>query len=276
MIQIGNFNRLQVLDIAAEGVLLDGLEDGEICLPARMAPDHCRSGDFLDVFVYCDSEDRLVATTETPFATVGEFAALQVVSKEPFGAFLDWGLPKELFLPFREQTREIRVGQIVVVFIYLDKSARISASMRVEKYVDRTRPDFHEGDEVDLLITNQTDLGHKALVNGRYLGILYANEVFQKLEYGENRPGFIKKIREDGKIDLSLARTGHEGSKDVGASLLDLLEKEGGFFPVNDTSSTETIYDLLGVSKKKFKMAVGGLLKKKLIAFEKNGIKLVT
>lgn len=273
MIRIGNSNELSVMEVDADGVHLDGGEDGEILLPRAVAPPECQAGDSLGVFVYYDSNDRLTATTKTPLAKVGEFAHLRINSMQPIGAFLDWGLPKDLFLPFREQTRELSVGQFVIVYLYIDSSGRISASMRTDKYIDEKPGYYRDGQRVDLFITSETDLGYKAIINGRHLGVLYANEVFRPLVHGERIAGYVKKIREDGKIDLMLTQTGHKDAEDIGERILSLLEQEEGFLPLDDKTSAEIIYETFGVSKKKFKMALGGLLKKGLVRFEAGGIK---
>ena len=271
---IGRRNQLKVLEVSVSGVYLDAGEGEEICLPTREATVNCQVGSMLDVFVYRNSEDLLIATLEKPFAMVDEFASLQVTAIQEVGAFLNWGLPKELFLPFREQTRHLEVGDLVSVFLYLDKSHRISASMRIEKYIDRTPGNYQEGEGVQLFIASETDLGFKAIINGRHLGVLYRNEIFQSLRVGQWCPGYIKKIREDGKIDLSLQQEGNKDSGEIGRKILILLEMRGGFLPVGDKASAEVIYDLFGISKKKYKMAIGSLYKKQLITIDDDGIRL--
>lgn len=274
MVEIGRLNKLKVLKKVEFGVFLDGQEDGEILLPLRSAPESCEIDEEIEVFIYRDSEDRLVATTETPFAQLGEFASLRVKALEKVGAFLDWGLPKDLLLPFSEQTRDLCAGQYVLVYLYLDKSDRICASMRLDRHIDKTPGDYEEEQTVDLLIAAKTDLGFKAIVNGRHWGMLYSNEVFTHLEIGQRTKGIIKTIRPDGKIDLSLQKLGHKGSDDIGEKILALLKARGGFLEINDKTAAETIYQLFGVSKKKYKMALGGLYKKRLITIQDNGIKL--
>lgn len=274
MVQIGQFNKLRVLKHADFGVFLDGGDDGEILLPLRDMPEVCEVGDELEVFVCYDSEDRLIATTRTPKAQVGQFAHLMVKSIENVGAFLDWGLLKDLFLPFSEQTRALRMGHFVVVYVYLDKSGRISASMRIDRYIDKERGDYKEGDEVNLLVAAQTELGYKAIINNRHWGVIYGNEIFQNIEIGTRTKGFIKKLREDGKIDLTLQKLGHAGSDDIGEKILEALRDNGGYLPLNDKAAAEIIYDMFGVSKKKYKMALGGLYKKRLITVHDDGIRL--
>ena len=273
MLEIGRFNQLEILKHVDFGVYLEGGEDGEILLPLRETPKDCKIGDILDVFICYDSEDRLIATTQEPFAQVGEFACLEVVSLENVGAFLNWGLPKDLFLPFRERTRSLKIGQTVVVFLYLDNTDRICASMRLDKFVETEPGQYKEAEAVELFIAAQTDLGFKAIINGAHWGMIYNNEIFQPLEHGQKLSGFIKKIREDGKIDLSLQNLKSESSQDLGQKIMTLLESEGGFLPVNDKTPAEKIYQLFGVSKKKYKIALGGLYKKRLITVEDEGIR---
>ncbi|MGZ3776014.1 MAG: CvfB family protein, partial [Pseudobdellovibrionaceae bacterium] len=274
MVQIGQLNKLKVIKHVDFGVYLDGGNEGEILLPLRDMPDSCEVGDLVEVFICYDSDDRLIATTHIPFAMVGEFAHLKVKAKESVGAFLDWGLPKDLFLPFAEQTRELRIGHYVVVYIYLDKSDRISASMRLDRYIDKEPVQYSAGEAVDLMIAARTDLGFKAIINNRHWGILYENEVFQKIDIGQKLKGFIKKIRDDGKVDLSLSKIGYAAAEDIAEKILSTLQAKGGFLNITDKTSPETIYKLFGVSKKKYKMALGGLYKKRLISIDEDGIRL--
>lgn len=276
MIEIGNWNNLKSLKKTEFGVFFDGGDDGEILLPKRYVPQDFNIGDSLDVFICFDSEDRMVATTQAPKVKVNEFGLLKVVSTTNHGAFLDWGLPKDLFLPFAEQTKPPRVGENVVVFVYTDKSDRLSASMRLERYISKEDINYTEGQAVKIRPYSKTDLGYKSIVEGRHLGMLFDNEVFQDLIYGEEISAFIKKVRPDGKLDLGLQiKTGHKAADDIGPRILELLEKGNGFLEVNDKTSAEKIYDLFGVSKKKYKIALGGLYKKRLITIEEDGIRLV-
>lgn len=276
MIQVGKFNRLKVLKHVDFGIYLDGGDDGEILLPLRYMPENCEVGDEVDVFICFDSDDRLMATTEKPKAMVGDFALLKVVATTPVGAFLDWGLPKDLFLPFAEQTRALRVGQEILVYIYVDKSDRLSASMRLERNIEKTDANYKEGQPVNLIIAGRTDLGFKAIIENRHWGVLYGNEVFMPLHQGQRIPGYIKKMRDDGKIDLSLQQTGHKSAaEDVGPKILNLLKERNGFLAINDKTPPEEIYRLFGVSKKKYKIALGGLYKQRLISVDDDGIRLV-
>lgn len=277
MVQIGKMNRLKVVKHVDFGVFLDGGEDdGEILLPLRYMPEQCEIDDEVDVFICYDSEDRLMAATEKPKGMVGEFVNLKIVNTGNVGAFLDWGLPKDLFLPFAEQTRPLRAGQEVLVYIYVDKSERLSASMRIERHLEHSGAPYKDGDEVSLIIAGQTDLGYKAIIEGKYIGVLYRNEVFKELHQGQHIKGFIKKMREDGKIDLALSmKTGHKAAEDIGPQVIEKLEREGGYLPINDKTSADVIYDMFGVSKKKYKIAIGGLYKKRLITIDDDGIRLL-
>jgi uncharacterized protein len=205
---------------------------------------------------------------------VGDVVQLTVASLQPIGAFLDWGKEKDLFLPFSEQTRELQEGDQVIVRVYVDNNQRSCASMKVEKFLEKHPGELQVGDSVKLLILSRTDLGFKAAINSSHLGMLYHNEIFRPIRVGLDLDGFIQRIREDGKIDLCLQQPGHRGAEEIGQRILDLLETRGGFLAVSDNSSPEVISDLFGVSKKKFKMALGGLYKKKLITLDDKGIGL--
>ncbi len=276
MADIGKINTLKAVRGAEFGVYLDGGDSGEILLPNKFVPENCTKGDELEVFVYGDSEDRLVATTEKPYAMAGDFAFLKVHSVNDIGAFLDWGLPKHLLVPFREQKVKMEAGKSYVVFVYLDEqSKRMCASSRLDRFLKPEDGDFETGQEVDLLLVSLTDLGYNAIVNGAKWGILYHNEVFQVLRQGDRVKGYIKKLREDGKIDLSLQKQGYAGVKDVTTTILEIIRARGGFIDVTDKSDPELIYELFGMSKKTYKKAIGALYKHRLITIEENGIKIV-
>lgn len=274
MVEIGRTNSLRVVKEVEFGIYLDGEDLGEILMPKRYIPKGCKLDDLVEAFVYMDSEDKIIATTEKPRAEVGEFACMKVVDVAEMGAFLDWGLPKDLLVPFREQKEKMSQGQDYVVFVYLDNSDRIAASSRLDRFLSKEPPSLQEGDEVDLLIFEETDMGYKAIVNGSHGGVLYANEVFQKLEMGQQARGFIKKIRDDGKIDLCLQKAGHERTDEVSLRILEALRKQGGFIYVTDKSLPKVINTLFGCSKKTYKKAIGGLYKKRLITIEDKGIRL--
>jgi predicted RNA-binding protein (virulence factor B family) len=275
MAEIGKINNLKIVKEVDFGIYLDGGEHGEILLPSRYVPENCKVDEFLSVFIYLDSEDRFIATTEKPYAMVGDFALLKVVSVGSVGVFLDWGLPKDLMVPFREQSPNMEEGKSYMVKIYVDKkSNRIAATTRLDRYLDNEPACFLAGEEVELRICNQTDIGYKTIINNTHWGVLYSNEVFQPLKSGQVTKGYIKKVRDDTKIDLSLHKPGYEKVDDITETILNVLKQKGGFLPVTDKSTPETIYKLFGVSKKTYKKAIGAIYKKKLITIENDGIKL--
>jgi predicted RNA-binding protein (virulence factor B family) len=270
-IALGKFNILEVTKSVNFGLYLDGGNDGEILLPKRYAPDDCMLGDFLNVFVYLDSEERLVATTQTPLAQVGEFAYLEVAWVNEYGAFLNWGLMKDLFVPFREQTVKMQVGHKYVVYVYVDeKSYRIVASAGIDRYLSKEPSPYQVGDEVDILIFRRTDLGFNAVIENRFVGLLYEKEVFRPLQTGMKLTAYIKQVREDHKIDLTLQKTGVANIKDFSDTLLQYLKDNGGTALFNDKSQAEDIYRAFGVSKKTFKKAIGDLYRKRLIVLDNN------
>ncbi len=276
MIQIGKINTLEVIKNVEFGVYLEGDEYGEILLPNKYVPKNTEDGDELDVFIYFDSEDRIIATTEKPYAMVGEFAFLKVVSLSSFGAFLDWGLMKDLLVPFREQKQKMIKGKSYIVYIYLDKkSDRIAASSKIHKYYSKYAHNFQLDDEVELLICEKTDIGYNCIINGTHPGLLYTTEVFQTLKPGQQTKGFIKKLRDDNKIDLCLQKSGYEKIDEISQKVLDTLIKEGGTVSVGDKSSPEIIYEMFGVSKKSYKKAIGALFKNRKITIEEKGIRLI-
>jgi len=275
MAQIGRINKLKIKRMRDYGAHLDGGESGDILLPKTQVPKKCRPGDEVEVFVYMAGTGRLRATTQKPDATVGQFAKLRVKANTSSGAFLDWGLPKDLLVPKREQLAKMEEGRSYIVFVFLDeKSSRITASAKLDKFLSQQPPDYDEGDAVDLIIYDRTDLGYKALVNHAYGGMVYKNEVFQKLFIGQQLKGYIKKIRDDHKIDLSLQQSGYQRVDDISRTILNALKSHGGRIAVTDKSPPEDVYALFGVSKKTFKKAIGALYKKRRITIDANGIKL--
>ncbi|MDB6125777.1 MAG: GntR family transcriptional regulator [Pedosphaera sp.] len=274
---IGRRNTLSVVREAAPGLFLDGGELGEILLPGRYIERGVAPGDKLDVFVYLDSEDRLVATTEIPFAMVGEFAHLRVISVNlRIGAFLDWGLAKDLLLPFREQETPVRAGQRVIAYIYLDqKSNRIVATTRLYRHLNRRAPNYREGQAVEFLITGSTPLGYNAIVENAHQGLLYHDKLSAPLAVGQNLKGFIRTIRSGGKLDLSLDASGYKRVASLTDQIVQALERNGGRLGFDDGSSPETIREAFGTSKKAFKQALGALYKARRISFESPGIKLL-
>ena len=277
MATIGKRNTLTVLRESKSGVHLDGGEHGGILLPNRYVPREVAIGDRLEVFVYRDSEDRLVATTETPRATIGEVAALKVISiNRQVGAFLDWGLAKDLLLPFREQTGPVQVGQDVVVRIYLDeKTRRIVASMKLGRNSAIELPNYRSGQQVEFLITDKTPLGYKALVEGRHPGLLYHEGISIPVAIGRKLNGFVRALRPDGKIDLSLDQAGYRRVAPLALRIVRALQRNGGRLGLDDDSPPEAIRQAFGASKKAFKQALGTLYKARRIRFSKPGIELL-
>ncbi len=276
MAEIGKYNSLRVIKEVDFGVYLDGASEGEILMPIRYVPANCKPGDLVDVFVYLDSEDRPVATTEKPFAVVGEFAMLRVNSVNKIGTFLDWGIMKDLLVPFREQKATMMEGRSYLVYIYVDEETkRIAASAKLNKFLDKTLPEYSVGQEVDLIVESETDLGYKAIINNCHWGILYENEVFEQLAKGLKIKGYIKKIRPDNKIDLSLHPLGYEKVDPITQMILDDLKKAGGFIAVSDKSDAEEVYRVFGISKKTFKQAIGSLYKRRIISITTEGIRFI-
>ncbi|MBU2870234.1 S1-like domain-containing RNA-binding protein [Colwellia sp. E2M01] len=274
--QIGKFNNLNVIALMDNGAYLNAGELGEILLPKRYLPEACKIGDLLKIFLYVDSADRLIATTTTPLAQVGEFVSLKVVQVNKMGAFLDWGLPKDLLVPYNQQHTEMEVGKYYLVRVFLDQSTdRIAASSKLDKFIDIWPADYQTGDKVNLIIGGKTDLGYKAIINDLHWGLLYDNEIFQHLRIGKQIPGYIKQVREDGRIDLILSRGSKNKVNDFSEKLLAHIADRGGITPLNDKSAPELIQRTLGVSKKTFKATVGNLLKKGKVVLVKEGIKLV-
>ena len=276
MTSIGRRNLLEIRREAVQGLYLDGGELGEILLPRRYVPQKFATGDKLDVFIYLDSEDRLVATTEKPFAMAGEFAFLRVVSvNRQIGAFLDWGLSKDLLLPFREQTSPVRAGQSIVAAVLLDeKTNRIIASARLHRHLSRQPPGYADGQPVSLLVTGQTPLGYNALVDNAHAGLIYRDNLSAPLKVGQSLRGFVRTIRPGGKIDLSLDQSGYKRVAPLKDQILEALKQNGGHLNFDDDSPPEAIRVNFGVSKKAFKQALGALYKSRQIDFGKPGINL--
>lgn len=274
-IKLGKYNQLEVVKEVDFGVYLNGDEDGEILLPKRYVPEGTKPGDILNVFIYLDMEERLVATTLQPYVQVGEFACLEVAWVNQFGAFLNWGLMKDLFVPFREQKMKMQKGKRYVVYVHLDEeSYRIVASAKVEHFLSAEKPDYQLGQEVEVLVWQRTDLGYKVIVENKFSGMLYHNEIFQPLEVGMRLTAFIKQVRPDGKIDLVLQQAGARKVDDFSEVLWQYIKDNDGFTPLNDKTDAEVIYHTFGVSKKTFKKAIGDLYKKRRIVLEEDGIHL--
>lgn len=277
MIQIGNYNTLAIVKDLDFGVYLDGGNDLEILLPARYVPKNVKIGDEIEVFLYHDNEGRLIATTLRPKAIVGEFCFMKVKSVNETGAFLDWGLMKDLLVPFREQKATMHEDGWYLVYVRLDNvTGRIMASAKVDKFLDNTPPDYSFNQEVDLLITEDTDLGYRVIINNLHWGLIYHSEVFRPLKRGEQLKGYIKEVREDEKIDVSLTPLGYKKVDGLSGMILETLKANGGYLAVHDKSDPEQIYALFHCSKKAFKQAIGLLYKQQLITLEREGIRWVT
>jgi len=275
MLNIGKINKLNIVKKQGADVYLDNGTSGKVLLTDKKLPENCQVGDALDVFVYVDSEGHLAATTQTPLAQVDDIAWLKVVSLNYVGAFLDWGLPKDLLVPFSEQHHEMEVGRSYLVKVFLDDKNRTAATTKIDRFIAEESIDFEVGQKASLIIADKTELGFKAIVNNTHWGLLYQNELFQPLRKGQKLDGYIKKIRDDHKIDLSLHHPGYGKVVSLTDNILIKLKENDGVLMLSDKSPPEAIYAAFGVSKKVFKQAIGALYKKKLITIDKNGIKLI-
>jgi len=275
MVEVGKYNELVVKSKASIGLYL---HDGEesVLLPARYVPEDVHVGDVMNVFVYLDNENRPVATTLKPYAELNDFAFLTVKDLNNHGAFLDWGIAKDLFVAYQEQRGEMEIGKKYLVYIFMDdRSGRIAATAKWGKFIEKNTEGFKEGDEVKMLIAEKSDIGFKAIINNKYEGLLYHNEIFQPLEVGDVRTGFVKFIREDGKIDLTIQKQGFKNVLDSKDLILDKLKEHHGILPLGDKSPPEEITELLQMSKKVFKKTIGSLYKDRLIIVRDHEIRLV-
>ena len=273
---IGKYNTLTIVKEVEFGLYLDGGDKGEILLPRRYVPETFEIGGEIAVFVYLDSEHRPVATTQKPYATVGEFACLTVAWINEYGAFLDWGLMKDLFIPFREQKTRMKEGNVYAVYVYWDElSQRIVGSAKVDKFIDSETPTYQPNEEVDLLIVQRTDLGYKAIINNCHWGILYHNQQYRPLQKGDRMKGYIKEVRPDGKIDLLPDPAGYEKIDPLARQILTALTDSDGYLPISDKSSADEVALRFGCSKKSYKKAIGALFKERKITITPDGITLV-
>jgi len=277
MINVGKINSLEVVKVAEFGLFLDAGEYGTAMLPKRMAPESVELGHYVDVFLYFDSDNQLAATTEKPIAQVGEWGLMTIESVNSTGAFASWGIKsKDLLLPFSEQRTRFKPGQNVLVYVYTDKaSGRIVGTTKFNKWLDKTPANYTKNEQVDLIIAERSELGYKAIVNGQHWGMIFPSDVFGKLFIGKRLKGFIKNIRPDGKIDLSLQKIGVEKMDDLSEKIMQTLEKKGGFLPLSDKSAPEAIFAEFRTSKGTFKKSIGVLYKQGKIVIEKDGIRLV-
>ncbi|WP_010521835.1 CvfB family protein [Aquimarina agarivorans] len=276
MISIGTYHKLTIDRERLPGIYLTNEDGDEVLLPNKYVPETFEVGDTLKVFTYLDHMERIVATTLEPFATVNTFAFLKCAAVSEIGAFLDWGLEKHLFVPFKEQANQMKVGRSYLVYVYLDeKTERLVASSKTNRFLSNKLVLLSPYEEVDLIASHPSDKGWNMIVNQKYLGLVYADEIFQKISVGDRMKGFVKKVRSDTKIDLTLQKHGFRGIEPNADLVLRMLKAEGGFLALNDKSSPDAIKSLLQLSKKNFKKAIGSLYKQRLIKIESDGISLV-
>ena len=275
-ILLGAFNRLTIVKEVDFGLYLDGGDEGEILLPRRYVPTTYKIGDEIDVFLYLDQDERLVATTEQPLAQVGDFAYLECSWVNEYGAFLNWGLMKDLFCPFREQKKRMEIGSSYIVYVTIDEeSYRMMASAKVERYLSKDKPPYKAGDEVQILVWQKTDLGFKAIIDNAYAGLIYRDQIFKYVHTGDRMKAYVANVRPDGKIDLTLQQTGRQQTLDFSETLLTYLHEHGGSCDLGDKSDAEEIKARFEVSKKVYKKAIGDLYRRRLINISDVGIHLV-
>lgn len=276
MVQAGIYHTLKVVKHVDFGIYLDGDGD-EILMPKRFVPTDVNEGDELEVFIYHDNDGRPIATTQEPYGIIGDIVALTVKDKTRQGAFMDWGLMKDLFLPLSQQKSAIRIGGKYLVYIYLDEqTGRVACTEYISRYIDNDDITVKEGDEVQLQIWRKTELGYAVVINGKYEGLLHYNEVFKELETGDKEEGYIKSIQENNKINVSIGKKGYKRVETETDKILRLLDEHNGYLPYHDKSAPEDIYEFFGMSKKAFKMATGALYKQRKITFTQTGIKAAT
>ena len=275
MAQIGQTNKLMVLKEVPFGVYLDGQELGEILLPKKFAPKGLTEEDMVEVFLYFDSEDQIIATTQRPFAMLNQFAYLKVIDVNSVGAFFDWGLEKDLLCPRPEQFRAMEVNKYYLVYLKQDALGRIIATSKIDYYLDKSVPEYSAHEQVNLIVAKKTDLGIKVIVNEKHWGLVHASDIFQHLHIGQKIQGYVKHIREDGKLDIVIRKPCAEGRVQLAVRILSELEKSGGFLPYHDKSSADEINQFFGESKKRFKDTIGQLYKQGKITIEQNGIRLI-
>ena len=271
MLKLGRFNTLSITTINEAGCLLDAGSQGAIAL--KEAGPY-QVGESIDVFLYLDSDGQYAATQQTPLAQVGEVAWLRVAAVDDIGAFLDWGLPKDLFLPFSEQRHPLKEGSYCLVKVYIDNSNRLAATTRLDKHLEEVSTGYQTGQKVSLIIADKTEMGYKAVVDHQYWGLLYDNELYQSIKKGQHIDGYIKRVREDKKLDLTLQQPGYGKVDAVSVKILEKLKQHDGHLLISDKSSPEAIKAIFGVSKKVFKQAIGSLYKQRIITIDKNSIKL--
>ena len=275
--ELGHYNDLSIVRFTDHGAILDAGEGKEILMPKNYTTEEMKSGDVVHVFVYLDQSDRPVATTETPLVEVGGFAYLRVAWTNRFGAFMNWGLMKDLFVPFSEQRHHFMQDKSYIIYVYVDsRTGRIVGTSKLDRCFSEESPDLHAGDEVRILIWKQTDLGYKVIVNNLYEGLVYQNEIFTPIHIGDSMDAVVKNVRPDGKLDIALQHDGRQLVDDLSKRILEELQQSGDSLSVNDESSPLEISEHFGVSKKAFKRAIGNLYRRKLVLIENGEIKLNT
>jgi len=275
MIQVGQYNTLKIARKTDFGFYLDDGDEG-ILLPKRFAPARLKPGDEIKVFVYHDSENRLIATTQQPKGVVGDIVKLKVVDMTHQGAFMDWGLMKDIFVPKSQQSSIMRKGGEYLVKIYIDaQTGRVAATERIEKQLSNEDLTVKEMDSVELIIFRKTEIGYSVIINGLHTGMLHYGDLFTEVDIGDRLQGYVKKIRPDNKIDVMPGKPGYQKVEEETEKILRLLQENGGFLPYHDKSDPDDIYKVFGMSKKTFKMTIGALYKQKKIAFTEGGIKSV-
>jgi hypothetical protein len=276
MLQLGKFQELTILRDTDPGLYLGDTEENEVLLPNRYKPETFKIGDPLNVFIYLDNEERPIATTDEPFIQINEFAYLRCSAVTKFGAFMDWGLVKELFVPFKEQARPMKKGNWYIVHLYLDEiTNRLVGSSKTNKFLSNETVEVAKYDEVDIMVTHITEKGANAIINGKHRGLIYIDEIFEDIRTGDKIKAYVKKVRDDNKIDLVLQPEGYKSIEPNANYLMEELKAAGGFLPFHDKTDPETIKNELGMSKKSFKKAVGSLYKDKQIKIKDDGIELL-
>lgn len=272
MVQAGSYYKLQVVKTVDFGIYLDADGD-EILMPKRFVPEGTNDGDIIEVFVYHDNEGRPIATNQKPYGVVGEVVMLEVKDKTRQGAFLDWGLMKDIFLPLSQQKSPIRVGGKYLVYLYIDEqTGRVAASEHLSRFIDNEDLPLQVGDNIDFIVGRRTDIGYAVIIDNKYHGILHYNEVFKELEIGDRAKGFVKSIQEGFKVNVSLGEKGYKRVEEATDKIMRLLDENDGYLPYHDKSSPEEIYEYFEMSKKAFKMALGSLYKQRKISFTKTGV----
>lgn len=276
MLQLGKFQELTILRDTDPGLFLGDTEDNEVLLPNRYKPDEYNIGDSLNVFIYLDNEERPIATTEEPHIKLNEFAYLRCSEVTKYGAFMDWGLVKQLFVPFKEQARPMKKGNWYIVYLYLDdKTNRLVGSSKTNRFLSNENITVKKYDEVSIMVTHITDKGANAIINGKYRGLIYLEDIFEDIRTGDRIKAYVKKVRPDNKIDLVLQPEGYRSIEPNANYLMEELKAAGGFLPYHDKTDPETIKNMLGLSKKSFKKAVGSLYRDKRILIKDDGIELI-